>query len=222
VSASESAKRLEELWAGDFGDAYVERNIGAADGRGDFWGEQLRKLAPESVLEVGCNVGANLHWIAADSGITRVAGVDVNRQALDVAQERVPRAELREATAKQLPFEDGEFELVFTTGVLIHQPPDHLDEVMSEIVRCSSRYVLCGEYYAEELTEIPYRGQEGALFKLDFGGRYQELFPDLQLTDKGFLPRADGVWDDVSYWVFTKPEPSPRPAAGRGGASRPT
>ncbi len=205
VSASESAKRLEELWAGDFGDAYVERNLSADNGRGEFWQGQLGRLNPASVLEVGCNVGANLRWIAEDPGVKRVAGVDVNRQALEVVRGKLPDADLRFATAKELPFEDGEFELAFTTGVLIHQPPDHLDQVMSEIVRCASRYVICGEYYAETLTEIPYRGQSGALFKLDFGARYQELFPELNLIDQGFLARADGVWDDVTYWVFEKP-----------------
>ena len=36
---------------------------------------------------------------------------------------------------------------------------------MDEIVRCSRRYVLCGEYRADDLEEVPYRGQEGALFR---------------------------------------------------------
>jgi hypothetical protein len=72
-------------------------------------------------------------------------------------------------------------------------------------VRCSSRYVLCGEYYAEELTEVPYRGQEGALFKQDYGALYQRLFPELELVDEGFLARGDGTWDDVTWWTFRKP-----------------
>ena len=64
--------------------------------------------------------------------------------------------------------------------------------MMREIVRCSRRYVLCGEYYADELTEVPYRGQEGALFKQDFGALYQRLFPELQLVADGFLSPRRG------------------------------
>ena len=74
---------------------------------------------------------------------------------------------------------------------------------MAEIVRCSRRHVLCGEYYAERPTEIPYRGHRGALFKRDFGALYRTRFPELTLLDQGFLSKADG-WDDVTWWMFEK------------------
>ena len=92
--------------------------------------------------------------------------------------------------ARELPFRDRWFDLVFTMGVLIHQPPQTLPLVMAEIVRCSRRYVLCGEYFAEKLTEVPYRGQTGALFKRDFGGMYEQLFPELELRKTGFLSQG--------------------------------
>jgi hypothetical protein len=115
----------------------------------------------------------------------------------------LPEAVGVRARARGLPFRDGSFEMVFTMGVLIHQPTEALEEVMAEIERCSSRYILCAEYFAETLTEVPYRGIDGALFKRDFGGLYQELFPGLQQLERGHLSRADG-WDDVTYWVFEK------------------
>ena len=31
------AQRLESLWSGDFGDQYVDRNLGAYDLRAPFW-----------------------------------------------------------------------------------------------------------------------------------------------------------------------------------------
>jgi hypothetical protein len=106
--------------------------------------------------------------------------------------------------ARDLPFKDRRFDLVFTTGVLIHQPPTALPIVMTEIVRCSNRYVLCGEYYASEPTEVSYRGESGALFKRDYGGLYQKLFPELTLLESGFLPKEAGAWDDVTFWVFER------------------
>ena len=198
------AERLKELWSGDFGDQYVERNAAADEGRSRFWTELLAKIKPASVLEVGSNVGGNLIWIAEQVGGDNLAGVDVNEKALSILRERVPGVDARLASATDLPWGDGSFDLVFTTGVLIHQSPDALEQVMREIVRVSGRYVLCGEYYAEELTEVPYRGQKGALFKRDFGGLYQELVPELRLVDEGFLPRGEGSWDDVTWWLFEK------------------
>ena len=112
---------------------------------------------------------------------------------------RVPQLAPRESIAL-----DRWFDLVFTMGVLIHQPPETLPMVMAEIVRCSNRFVLCGEYFSPEPTEVAYRGETGALFKRDFGGLYQQMFPELSLRKKGFLSKAEG-WDDVTYWAFEKP-----------------
>ena len=203
--AADRLERLEQLWAGDFGDEYVERNTDAEVGRRVFWHEQLERLGARSALELGCNVGGNLRWIAERLGTDNVAGIDINQRALDVLRHRMPGVDARRASVLAVPFPDASFDLVFTMGVLIHQAPEHLDTVMREIFRCSSRYVLCGEYYADELTAVPYRGQEGALFKLDFGARYRQLFPELTLIDTGLLSRSEGVWDDVTYWVFEKP-----------------
>jgi pseudaminic acid biosynthesis-associated methylase len=203
--AQEHAARLEALWAGDFGDSYVERNADAAAGREGFWREQLSRLRPGSVLEVGCNVGGNLRWVAELVGPENTAGIDVNDRALEVLRESVPGVDARHASARELPFANACFDLVFTMGVLIHQPHESLDEVMSEIVRCSRRWVLCGEYFSEEEVEVPYRGETGALFKRDFGADYARLCPELRLADRGFLPRGEGSWDDVTWWLFEKP-----------------
>ena len=196
------AQRLESLWAGPFGDDYTVRNADAAEGRRPFWEQRAARFGFGSALEVGCNVGANTRWLAELLGVEHVAGVDINASALEQAREAVPGADLRLAPARALPFADDSFDLVFTTGVLIHQPPDELDEVLDEIVRCSRQYVLCGEYAAPELKEVRYRGVQGALFRNDFGRLYQERFPALQLVEEGFLARDEGPWDDLTYWVF--------------------
>lgn len=198
------AARLEALWASDFGDQYVDRNAAAGEGRRPFWAGLMERLPIRSALEVGCNLGGNVRWLADLLGSKNVAGIDINEHALEVLRETIPGVDVRLASARELPFEDRSFDLVFTTGVLIHQPPAELPRVMDEIVRTSRRYVLCGEYRSDELEEVPYRGHEGALFRHDFGRLYRERFPDLKLLEEGFLARSDGVWDDVTYWVFER------------------
>jgi pseudaminic acid biosynthesis-associated methylase len=202
MTPEDDAARLEGLWSGDFGDDYVERNRAASEGRRPFWEHVLGKIEATSALEIGCNVGGNMRWLAGLLGAENVAGVDVNERALEVVRSEIPGVDARVASARELPFADDSFDLVFTTGVLIHQSPEELPRVMDEIVRCSRRYVLCGEYRADELEEVPYRGQRGALYKQDYGRLYQERFPQLQLLEEGFLPKSEGVWDDVTYWIF--------------------
>lgn len=197
------AMRLEELWRSEFGDAYVERNRKAREKRAPFWRDILGKLEARTVLEVGCNIGANLYWIAKLRPPHLVYGVDINMKALNVLRRTIPDVNAVWSLGRELPYRDRLFDLVFTMGVLIHQPESTLRLVMAEIVRCSRRYVLCGEYFAAHTTEVAYRGQSGALFKRDYGRIYKELFPELRLCKQGFLSREQG-WDDVTYWVFEK------------------
>jgi len=200
------ADRLEALWSGDFGNDYVERNLRAYNERGDFWTSLLSVMKLDNVLEVGCNVGGNLHWLAQLVDPLRVYGVDINAQALREVRETLPDVNAVRSPARSLPFRDGLFDLTFTTTVLIHQPPDALPIVMNEVVRTSRRLVLCGEYHADELTEVPYRGETGALFKRDWGALYQSLFPELKLLETRFEadPGDGGGWDDVTFWLFEK------------------
>lgn len=199
------AGRLEKLWSGQFGSDYVDRNIHAANSRRPFWFTLLSQYPVKSALEVGCNVGANLVWIEKKLASRNVHGVDINEKALALLKTSHPNLNVIWSPARDLPFRDKRFDLVFTMGVLIHQPPAALPLVMSEIVRCARRYVLCGEYYSKTPTAVPYRGQQEALFKRDYGAYYKELFPELRLKKKGFLSRRKG-WDDVTYWLFEKTE----------------
>lgn len=200
--ASESL-RLQQLWEGDFGDAYVDRNAGAYEQRAEFWNVLIERWAPTSVLEVGCNIGGNLQWIAPRLPAGAVWGIDVNRKAIAGLHQRLPDVNAVWSPARELPFRDGMFDLVFTMGVLIHQPEESLPTVMREMVRCAGRYVLCGEYHAETTIEVPYHGHAGALFRRDYGGLFLALDAGLALVDEGFLSRSEG-WDDVTWWLFER------------------
>jgi len=195
--------RLEALWSGNFGDDYVVRNRGL-QGRALFWDMIIAKTGCSSILEVGCNVGANLGCLSSYISPRRMYGVDINLKALSELKETLWGINAVCSRARKLPFRDEAFELTFTTGVLIHQSRRSLPHVMDELVRCSAKWILCGEYYAEQLTEVEYRGHTGALFKQDYGQLYLELFPDLKMVDKGFLSRANGGWDDVTWWLFER------------------
>jgi spore coat polysaccharide biosynthesis protein SpsF len=198
------AERLEALWSGEFGDEYVDRNIGAYQERRAFWTSLLATTQPASVLEVGSNVGGNLQWIAESVPAERITGIDVNHKALTRLRERVPGVNAVWSSARELPFADQSFDLVFTMGVLIHQPDESLPAVMDEMVRVAGRYVLCGEYHGDATREIAYRGYRNALFRRDYGGLFADRFRGmLQFAFSGRLGRDDG-FDDVTWWLFER------------------
>jgi pseudaminic acid biosynthesis-associated methylase len=198
------AERLEMLWAGDFGNEYLEHNIHAYDGRGKFWLPLMSDLKPASALEVGCGVGGNLQWIAQKVNPARIVGVDVNAKALRLLEERVPGVRPVQSPARELPVADRGVDLVFTMCVLVHQPEETLAKVMSEMVRVSNRYVFCGEYYDKETVEVRYRGQDGALFRRDYGALFEEYFPtELLPLRSGCLSPEEGS-DRVTWWLFQR------------------
>jgi pseudaminic acid biosynthesis-associated methylase len=198
-----AAPLSEDLWSGSFGDAYVERNAQLDDRRRGFWASILDEFGPASVLEVGCGQGGNLLPLSQILAARVVWGIDINEAALLRARANAPGVNVVYGSARVLPFRDATFDLVFTTGVLIHQPDDQLPLVMDEMVRCSARYVLSGEYHAEDPTELRYRGLTGALFKRNYRRLFVDRFPSLVIRRQGFLDVEDG-FDRVTFQLFEK------------------
>jgi len=205
-----------ERWQGELGREYTRRNSVSEDALDAMYVERfgisrsalnqefLAPLTLRSALEVGCNVGMQLRHLRRLTG-ARMAGVDLQQSALDEARAILPHAELLQGQATELPFRDGSFDLVFTSGVLIHVPPSDLVRVMDEIHRVSSRWIWGFEYWAATPTEVAYRGQSGLLWKRDFRVAWQERFPTLRLVKERRLPHRNGPdLCDVMY-LLEKP-----------------
>jgi SAM-dependent methyltransferase len=77
------------------------------------YAEAIRRVALsawQSVLDVGCGSGVFLR-LAADRGAT-VCGVDASAELVEIAQARVPEADVRVGDMQFLPFENDRFDLV--------------------------------------------------------------------------------------------------------------
>lgn len=74
---------------------------------------------------------------------------------------------------------------------------------MQEIARVSSAYILAIEYFAEEDTEVTYRGNSGLLWKRDFWKHYTFAVPHLVLMRSGYWAKEDG-FDRCHYWLMKK------------------
>ncbi|WP_299395039.1 pseudaminic acid biosynthesis-associated methylase [Pelagibius sp.] len=206
------ANKQVDLWSSEFGFEYAQRGgnqISADSLRATMrnWARVLQTTAsraPQSVLEVGCNIGQNL--VALSHFVEQVKGVEPNEQVCEMArsQPQLKHADIRCGHGGDLPLDDNSVDLVFTAGVLIHVAPDHLGKVVDEIVRVSRRYVVCIEYFSPDPVEIPYRGMEGFLFKRDFGSYYLERHPQLRVCDYGFFWKPLDNSDNTNWWLFSK------------------
>tara|TARA_R110002095_G_scaffold70978_2_gene60534 strand:- start:2777 stop:3409 length:633 start_codon:yes stop_codon:yes gene_type:complete len=200
-----------DAWRGEFGDSYIDRNESLTDVlrmRTRMWAELLKGTygaEPQSILEVGCNIGLNLRSIDRLSG-ARLYAVEPNGKARErvVRDKVIPAANLHDATGQNLPFADGEMDMVFSAGVLIHVHPDDLGAVADEMHRVSNHWILVAEYFSAKPESIPYRGRDDLLFKRDFGGFFLDRFDDLEIAADGFLwQRTSGI-DDVTWALFRK------------------
>jgi methylase of polypeptide subunit release factors len=99
-------RRLETLWAEDLGDEYVDCNSDVHVNREPLWGQLHENHPFTNVLEVGCNMGANLQWLAKIVGAENVWGVDVNAYALRTARSRLPDVNVVRSPARSLPLRD--------------------------------------------------------------------------------------------------------------------
>src|SRR4051812_4718312 len=72
----------------------------------------IRWVPPDatSLLDVGCNTGEFLAHGREVYPHLRLAGVEVNLVALDLARRRLPEADLHQTGAEALPFADASFD----------------------------------------------------------------------------------------------------------------
>ena len=98
-------------------------------------------------------------------GFENLSGIEIQEEIVTKAQSRVPWARVTEGSALRIPFPDASFDMVFTSGLLIHIAPQDLPVAMNEIYRCAKRWIWGFEYHSPQMTEIPYRGHSELLWK---------------------------------------------------------
>jgi pseudaminic acid biosynthesis-associated methylase len=187
-------------WRGEFGRAYTDRNslsptaldalyrknFGVA--RSELNRRFLASIPRDArILEIGCNEGNQLCALR-EMGFHRLYGIEIQEYALRRARNRLDNGRLALATAFEIPFPDGFFDLVFTSGVLIHIAPPDLPKALREIHRCAGTYIWGLEYYSPQPMEVNYRGHQSLLWKADYAGLYLNSFADLEPVRREQIP----------------------------------
>lgn len=166
----QSLEEMEELYQRNYGITRTELNR-------RFLGDMDRSIR---ILEVGSNIGNQLLCLQK-MGFRSLYGIELQSYAVELSKSKSKGINLIQGEASDIPFKDTYFDMVFTSGVLIHIAPSNLPDIMREIHRCARSYIFGFEYYSDSQEEISYRDQENLLWKGNFAGMYQELFDDLCL-----------------------------------------
>jgi pseudaminic acid biosynthesis-associated methylase len=210
MSKAQATPQLR-AWCGEFGHEYTLRSCLTPEQVDALWEKnygttrtQLNQHflgnipADARILEVGCNIGNQL-LLLQRLGYSNLYGVDVQDYALEMARSRTKNVNLTQASTFALPYEDKYFDMVFTSGVLIHVSPRDLPTALNEIHRCAKSYIWGSEYYASTVTEINYRGRGQLLWKMNYGREYLARFEDLELVLERRLPYLESANVDSMF-----------------------
>jgi len=201
----------EDYWKSKITENYTKDNSNFDEDLGLLaWERMLSKIAKSGItsyLDCGSNIGRNISFLkkmlpSAGANIVELAQNPYDSCIKDYDIENSFLGPIKDAHF------DKQFDLVFTSGVLIHVNPDDLLESMRRMYEISSRYILIGEYFNRTPVMINYRGVDDRLFKRDFGKLFIENF-DCKLIDYGFLWGHEfdlAGFDDITFWLFEKSE----------------
>jgi pseudaminic acid biosynthesis-associated methylase len=205
-----------KIWTGEFGKDYTERNIFTEKELDELYLKRygvtrtalnkrfLKGLSSASrILEVGANV-ANQLVCLQKMGFSNLYGIEPQDYAVERSKQLTQGINIIKASAFDIPFKDNYFDLVCTSGVLIHINPAHIKKAMQEIYRCSAKFIWGFEYFANEYSGILYRGRRDLLWKADFAKMYCGRFNDLTLVKEERIKYLDNDNVDSMFLIRKK------------------
>ena len=86
-------------------------------------------MSSSRILEVGSNIGTQL-LLLQKLGFYNLYGIELQSYAVELSKQRTKEINLIQGSAFNIPFKDGFFDLVFTSGLLIHISPSDIHRVL--------------------------------------------------------------------------------------------
>jgi demethylmenaquinone methyltransferase/2-methoxy-6-polyprenyl-1,4-benzoquinol methylase len=129
------ADEYDDWWLGR--GLYADRDRPGWDAEVAVLAELIAALPPKRTLDVACGTGFLTRHLRGD-----VVGLDQSERMLGVAREQVPAARFVEGDALALPFEDGEFERIFTSYFYCHLEDADRTRFLAEARRVAAELVV--------------------------------------------------------------------------------
>jgi len=124
-----SSTKMEQVWE-------FYRECGYGDPQGTLK-SLLNQVVwtKKRVLDLGCDRGLMLHFIAENTAEIRPYGIDINRQAISAAKSLFPNYEFKRFDGVTIPYPDKHFDLVFVSAVAKHIRYEDRENFYREIKR---------------------------------------------------------------------------------------
>jgi len=171
-----TVSQLDKMYKKTYGITRTELNS-------QFIGKLDREI---KILEIGSNIGNQL-LVLQKMGFKNLFGLEPLEYAVELSKKRLIGINIIRGSAFDIPFKDIYFDLVFSSGVLIHINPKDIRKAMKEIYRCTNKYIWGFEYFSEKYQEVNYRGEKNLLWKADFPRLYIQNFSDLKLIKVKYI-----------------------------------
>lgn len=97
----------------------------------------IRALRPARTLDVACGTGFLTRHLRGD-----VVGLDASERMLELARAQAPAARFEQGDALSLPFEEGEFDRVFTSYFYCHLEAEDRERFLAESRRVAQELVV--------------------------------------------------------------------------------
>lgn len=105
------------------------------------------------IIELGCNAGRQLDAMEAHQGRTNLFGADLAFEPLRVCRWRPVQTDIA-----LLPYRTACADVVFTSGTMIHLPPEVRPHAMKEMMRVTRRWIIGVEPWRPATTEMVFGG----------------------------------------------------------------
>ena|SRR3990167_4134657 len=200
-----------ERWSGEFGQEYLKRNLhkNFSESHAKETSEHFKTILNHTngvgkILEVGCNTGHNFN-VWSKLGSFELVGIEPQEKAIRIGKEKKVPATLIKGSVYNIPFIDGYFDLVYTSGVLMHIPPQDLPKALNEINRVTNRYFLTTDYYDDNEVSVHYHQHEDMLWRRDMQKTCLEMLPHMKLILKRQFEQQDPRTGKYTYgFLFEK------------------
>jgi len=191
--------KQEDIWNSKFGKEYTKRNTWDVEYLEKWYVDRFGITCSDmnmpiinyidkgsKILEVGCGSG-NQIMLLESLGYTNLYGIEIQKEAKEVAEVRT-KANIQLGSAQSLPYNDREFDVVRTSGLLIHISPKNIKPILDEIYRCCDKYIWGFEYFSDEHVPIEYRNKRDILWGGNFPKMFLDRFSDIDVVYNEKIP----------------------------------
>tara|TARA_B100001250_G_scaffold414462_1_gene453010 strand:+ start:1700 stop:2326 length:627 start_codon:yes stop_codon:yes gene_type:complete len=198
-------KKQLNYWLNNF--KYVERNNKFDNLLGKkVWHNLLKNKKIYNVLECGSNIGRNLKQINLAYPNKKLSFIELNTEAFQICKLNKNIENSHNSSIENCKIPRNSYDLVFTSGVLIHLNDQTFRKVIKKMIKWTKKYIIILEYFSTTRIEKEYRGKKGLLFLREYGEEFLKT-KKLNLLECGFLYSKiykKAGFDDVTYWIFKK------------------